>query len=174
MLTMTPAADFQVAAAPASQTIYPNQSGAISGTITALAGYSSSVTLSCTGTPPPTCTPSLTTLTPTAAGVPFTLTMASGSSLTYDFNLHVVGSDSKTTTHDVPLLLNVADFTLGAPTPSSLNVFPGGSAPFAVQVGATGAFNSVVDLSCNAPATGVTCSFSPSGAVNPSQAPRST
>ncbi len=164
-LTITPVADFELAAAPASITLYPNETGIISGTVTAVAGYSNSVTLTCMGSTPPTCSFSPATLTPTPAGVPFTLTVAGASSATYNFNLQATGSDS--TTHQVPLTVNVADFTLGAPSPATLSVLPGASSPFTVQVGATGAFNSTVDLSCNVPATGVTCSFSPSATVNP-------
>jgi uncharacterized membrane protein len=168
-LTITPVADFLLSAAPTSMTLYPNQTGTVSGTVTAVAGYSSSVTLSCMGSAPQTCTFSPTTLTPTAAGVPFTLTVANPTSATFNFNLLATGSDSKTTTHQIPLTVNVADFTLGAPSPSSLNSLPGQSSPFSMQVSASGAFNSTVDLSCNAPASGVTCAFAPSAAVNPTQ-----
>ncbi len=166
-LTITPVADFLLAAAPASMTIYPNQTGTVSGTLTAVAGYSNSVTLSCMGAAPQTCSFSPATLTPTTAGVPFTLTVANPTSATFNFNLLATGSDSKTTTHSVPLTVNVADFLLGTPAPSSLTSLPGESMNFAMLVSATGAFNSAVNLSCNAPATGVTCGFAPSASVSP-------
>lgn len=166
-LTITPVADFLLAAAPTSMTLYPNQSGTVSGTVTAVAGYSSSVTLSCMGTAPQTCTFSPTTLTPTTSGVPFTLTVANPTSATFNFNLLATGSDSKTTMHTVPLTVNIADFLLGAPSPSSVTSLPGATSNVAMQVSSAGAFNSTVDLSCNAPATGVTCAFSPSASVTP-------
>ncbi len=168
-LTITPVADFLLSAAPTSMTLYPSQTGTVSGTITAVAGYSNSVTLSCMGSAPQTCTFSPTTLTPTTTGVPFTLTVANPTSATFNFNLLATGSDSKPTTHQIPLTVNIADFTLGAPSPSSLNSLPGQSSPFSMQVSASGAFASTVDLSCNAPASGVRCAFAPSAAVNPTQ-----
>ncbi len=166
-LTITPVADFLLAAAPTSMTIYPNQSGTVSGTVTAVAGYSSSVTLSCMGTTPQTCSFSPATLTPTTSGAPFTLTVANPTSATFNFNLLATGSDSQTTTHTVPLTVNVADFQLGVPSPSAVTSLPGASSNFAMQVSATGAFTSAVNLSCNAPAVGVTCNFVPSASVSP-------
>ena len=167
MLTITSVPDFLLAAAPTSMTLYPNQSGTVSGTVTAVAGYSNSVTLTCMGAAPQTCSFSPTTLTPTPSGVPFTLTVANPTSSTFNFNLLATGSDSKTTTHTVPLTVVVADFLLGTPSPASLTSLPGGNSSFAMQVSAAGAFNSAVDLSCNAPVTGVTCAFAPSASVSP-------
>jgi uncharacterized membrane protein len=166
-LTITPVADFLLSAAPTSMTLYPAQQGTISGTLTAVAGYSSSVTLSCMGTAPQTCTFSPNPITPTTAGAPFTLTVANPASATFNFNLLATGGDSKTTTHSIPLTVNVADFNIGAPSPATLTSLPGQNTSFAMQVSATGAFTSAVDLSCNAPATGVGCSFAPSASVNP-------
>ncbi len=167
MLTITSVPDFLLEAAPTSMTLYPNQSGTVSGTVTAVAGYGSSVTLSCMGAAPQTCSFSPTTFTPTPSGVPFTLTVANPTSATFNFNLLATGSDSKTTTHTVPLTVNVADFLLGAPSPATLTSLPGANSNFAMQVSATGVFNSPVDLTCNAPATGVTCAFAPSASVSP-------
>jgi hypothetical protein len=166
-LTITPVADFLMNAAPTSMTLYPTQQGTVSGTLTAVAGYGSSVTLSCMGTAPQTCTFSPNPITPTTSGVPFTLTVANPTSTTFNFNLLATGSDSKTTTHSIPLTVNVADFNLGAPSPATLTSLPGQNTSFAMQVSATGAFTSAVDLSCNTPATGIGCSFAPSASVNP-------
>jgi len=168
-LTITPVADFLLSAEPTSMTLYPNQSGTVSGTLTAVAGYSSVVTLSCmpSASAPSTCAFSPNPITPTTSGVAFTLTVASPTSATYNFNLQATGNDSKTTTHTVPLTVNVADFNLGAPSPATLTALPGQGTSFGFQVTATGAFNTSVDLTCNNPATGVSCGFSPSASVNP-------
>src|SRR5438067_1130472 len=115
---------------------------------------------------PPTCAFSPASLTPTSSGAPFTLTVASSATTNYAFNVQGLGSDSLQ--RQVPAAVNVSDFTLSAPTPSALSVTPGSSAQFTIQVGAAGSFSALVDLTCNVPATGITCSFSPSGSVMPS------
>ena len=58
------------------------------GTLTASGGYSSAVNLRCAGAVPLTCTPTPSTLTPTAAGAPFTVT-ADGTTLNTPGNLQV-------------------------------------------------------------------------------------
>lgn len=169
ILTITPVADFLLSAAPTTMTLYPNQTGMVSGTLTAAAGYSSAVTLSCMGSAPPTCSFSPNPVTPDTTGAPFTLTAGGPGVNTFNFNLLATGSDSKTTTHLIPLTVNIADFALGAPNPSTLSSVPGGNSSFTMQLTALGAFSSAVNLTCNAPAAGVTCAFAPSASVNPTQ-----
>ncbi len=154
------------------QTVFPTQTTTFDGTLTAQAGYASTVNLSCTGAAPATCT-----LTPTKAtfsGNPtatYTLT-AGGSVGDYSFNAHAVGTDPYTITHDAAVTLHVVDFNLTAPSPNSLSVAQGGtSGASTFQVTAAGSFAETVTLSCSAglPAEAA-CVFSPSSSVNPTSA----
>jgi hypothetical protein len=150
-------------------TVFPTQTATFDGTLTAKAGYSSPVDLSCTGAAPATCTlqPAQVTFSgnPTA---PYTL-MAGGLAGDYSFNVHAVGTDGNAITHDAPVTLHVVDFNLTAPTPNSLSVAQGGtSGASSFQVTAAGSFAGAVTLSCSAglPA-GAACVFSPSSSVSP-------
>lgn len=163
-LTITPVPDYSITIGPASLTIFPNQNGTFSGIASAFGGYSHSVALTCTAPAPPTCSFSPASVTPTANGTPFTLTVASSSTTSYAFNVQGTGSDSLK--RQAPVTVDVSDFTLSAATPLALNLTPGSSAQFTIQVGASGGFNALVDLTCNS-ASVVTCAFSPSGSVTP-------
>jgi hypothetical protein len=163
-LTITTVPDFLLDVSPASLTIFPNQTGTFAGVLTAVGGFNHSVTLSCAPSAPPTCKFTPATVTPTPAGASFTLSVASSATTSYSFNVQGTGNG---VTHQAPVTVSVSDFTISAPSPSSLNITPGGTSQFTTQIGAAGMFNAAVDLSCNAPAAGVTCSFSPSASVNP-------
>ncbi len=163
-LTITSVPDYSITMGPSSLTIFPGQNGTFSGLATAFGGYNHPVTLSCTAPAPPTCSFFPTSVTPTATGAPFTLTVASTSTSSYGFNVQGTGSDSLKRV--APVTVNVSDFTLGAASPSALSLTPGSSSQFSLQVGAAGTFAALVDLSCTAP-TPITCSFSPSGSVTP-------
>jgi hypothetical protein len=166
---LTPVPDFQISVPNSTLTIFPTQTATFNGTLTALTGYNSVVTLSCAGTVPPTCTPNPVTLTPVASpGKAFTVA-AAGAIGDYVFNIHAVGSDASSITHDASLTLHVVDYSLGAPAPSSVTVQQGAtSSPVTFAVNGLGSFAGTVTLSC--PATGmpagVSCSFSPSGSVS--------
>ena len=167
---LTPVPDFQLAVPNSTLTIFATQTATFNGTLTALSGYNSPVTLSCTGTVPSTCTPNPVTLTPAVApGKAFTVA-AAGAVGDYLFNIHAVGSDASTTTHDASnLALHVVDYSLGAPAPSAITVQQGStSSPATFAVNGLGSFSGTITLSC--PATGmpagVSCSFSPSASVS--------
>src|ERR1035438_6136736 len=78
------------------QTVFAPQTAAFNGILTAQAGYSNAVNLSCTGATPATCTLAPTPVTPTAT---YTLT-AGGVAGDYSFNAHAVGTDPDAITHD--------------------------------------------------------------------------
>ncbi len=147
------------------QTVFPSQTATFDGKLTAEVGYSNPVNLSCTGTAPSTCTLQPTPLTPTAA---YTLT-AGGTVGDYSFNVHAVGTDPFTITHNATVTLHVVDFDLTAPSPNSLSVAQGGtSATSTFQVSASGSFLGTVTLSCSAGLpSGAACLFSPSSSVSP-------
>jgi hypothetical protein len=169
LLTTFPDFSFSVANTP--MTVFASQQPAqFNGTMVALNGYNSSVTLNCAPgptAPPPTCSVAPGSIKPTAAGAPFTVT-ASGTPQSYAFNVHAVGTDPHGITHDSPVTLNVVDFALTAPSPPSIGVGPSSvSGPVSFQVTAQGPFNDTVNLSCGGLPTGASCNFLPASSVNP-------
>ena len=91
-------ADFAIAVTAIPNTTAVNQNATWSGTLTALNGYSGSVTFACTTGAPGTCiTPA--PLTPTAGGTAFTVTL--GNSTAGTFNFAIQGTDGSLT-HATP------------------------------------------------------------------------
>jgi hypothetical protein len=79
--------NFSVAVTAAPNSTMVNQTVTWNGTVTALNGYSGSVTLSCAAGAPGTCmTPPL-PITPTTAGTPFSVTLASTTAGTFNFTI---------------------------------------------------------------------------------------
>jgi hypothetical protein len=169
-LLAVPTFEIQIATNPL--TVFGTSPAIFTGTITALNGYNSSVTLSCTAgstAPPSPCTPNPATLAPSPAGSPFSVTTGSVIG-DYSFNLLGVGSDSQNTTQIVAMVLHVVNFGITTPSPSVV-IEPRGatSPPVSFQVTAQGSFNQSVTVSCSfAPViTGATCVFTPGAVVNP-------
>jgi hypothetical protein len=166
-------ADYVLSISNTPQTIFTGSQAVFQGTAYAIDGYSSVVTLSCQSgvtSPPAMCLPQPSSITPTAGGAAFTLT-AGGADGAYTFNLHGLGSDTNHITHDSSITLNVVDFNLSPPSPSSVSVEPGQtSKPIQFQVTAAGPFNDSVNLSCTGLPTGATCNFAPLSPVDPTSA----
>jgi hypothetical protein len=162
--------DFQINVSNDPLTIFAVQTATFNGTISALNGYSNNVNLSCTAgatNTPQNCTPSPASILLTASGASFVVN-ASGNAGDYAFNLHSVGADSTTVTHDFALTLHIVDFTLAAPSPSSVTVTPGNASDsVSVLVSALGSFSGSVTLSCSNLPTGASCQFQPSSTVSP-------
>ena len=163
-LVTTP--DYQIAISNTPQTVLQNQTVTFNGTLTAISGYASPVTLSCTGTTPAPCTFSPSnSITPTPGGAPFSVSLNSGAVIAnYNFNIH--GTDG-TLTHDFSVTLNVTDFSMGTPNPATVSVEQGGTSD-ATQytLGSLGPFNGSVSLSCSAGLpTGASCNFAPSSQI---------
>jgi hypothetical protein len=162
------APDYHIATTSSNVTLFPTQTATLNGTLTALNGYSSQVTLSCAGTVPPTCSTNPTLVNwPTPPVVAFSVT-AAGPIGDYSFSIHAVGSDPSTIAHDAPIVLHVVDFGLSAPSPASVSVAQGStSTPVTFQVTAQGSFSGTVLLSCpSGLPNGANCSFSPSASVS--------
>lgn len=166
-LVITP--DFQFSIANSPQTVFVGQMASFDGIMSALNGYTSSVTLSCVAgtTPPPnTCTPSPATLTPTSK-TPFTLT-TNGALGDYSFNLQARGSDASHITHAVPVVLHVVSFGLSSPSPASVTVGRGStSPPVSFQVTAAGSFQQTVTVSCSTTIPSAICNLLPGTTVSP-------
>ena len=147
-LVITP--DFQMSVSNSPLTVFLGQTTTFSGTVSALNGYTNSVTLSCvagSNSPPSTCSPSPSTLTP-GTKTPFTVTVG-GASGDYNFNLQGAGSDTKHVTHQLPLTLHVVNFGMTAPSPANVTVSRGTTAsPVSFQITAAGSFDQSVNVSC--------------------------
>ncbi|MFZ0417340.1 MAG: hypothetical protein WAM04_04500 [Candidatus Sulfotelmatobacter sp.] len=164
--------DFQIAVPNPSLTIFPGSTINFNGTVTSINGYDNSVELSCTaGTsaPPVPCVPSPGILTPTFAGVAFSVNAGSSTIGDYNFNVQGLGTDPNNTAHLAALTLNVVDFSMTAPSPGSVIEPRGATSPaVSFQLTAQGSFNQSVTLSCNAGQLvfGATCGFTPSATFN--------
>jgi hypothetical protein len=161
--------DYHIAIASPTLTIFPSQSVVFNATLSVMNGYTSAVELSCTAgeTPPPlSCGPPVNLPQPGN----FTVSAsAGGAAQDYLFNIHGVGADAATITHDAPVTLHVVDFALSAPSLASVTMAQGStSAGVAFVVSGAGAFSGTVTLAC--PTSGmpdrVSCSFSPSASVS--------
>jgi hypothetical protein len=162
--------DFQLNVSNNPLTIFATQTATFNGTISVLNGYNSNVNLSCSAgatNPPQNCEPSPALILPAPTGASFAIN-ASGSAGDYAFNLHTVGADSASVTHDLALTLHIVDFTLSAPSPSTVSVTPGNtSASLSLLVSALGSFSGSVTLSCSNLPTSASCQFQPSTTVSP-------
>jgi len=171
--TLISAPDFEFGASDTPSTVFPGQTAVFNGTLQALDGYTSLVNLSCVNGPTPkpaTCSVTPSSLTPTSSGAPFTVN-ASGPVADYLFDVHGVGTDLNTITHNSSLMLHVVDFNLTTLAPASLTVnTSSSSAPVSFQVTAAGSFNAAVTLSCTGLPAGAACNFQPSNSVNPTSA----
>src|SRR6202040_664907 len=85
-----------------------NQNVTWEGALTASNGYSGSVALTCTAGAPATCAIVPATVTPTAGGIAFTVTLGSATNGTFNFKIQ--GTDG-TLTHSTP----TETLTVGAP-----------------------------------------------------------
>jgi hypothetical protein len=163
-LVVTP--DFFLSVSNTPMTVYVgNLPAEFKGLATSLNGYSSQISLTCTTgatKPPVSCSINPPALVPSTLGTPFIVT-ASDQPADYLFN--ATGTDSHTVTHSSPITLNIVDFGLTTPSPSSITVEPGtSSGPVKFQVMAQGSFDGAVNLSCAGLPTGATCNFQPANA----------
>ena len=140
--------DFSIAVIATPNTTVVNQNVKWNGTLTALNGYSGSVTLTCTNGHPGTCT-TPPTVTPTVGGAPFTVTLGSATAGTFDFTIQ--GTDGTLTRATVPESLTVGtDVTWTDTASDTATVLAGKSASYtflAAPVGG-GAFSSAVTFEC--------------------------
>ena len=161
LTVIVPSPDFNpvVAATPSASVV--GQNVMWNGTLTALSGYSGTVSLSCVGAIPTTCRVNPSSLAPTASGAPFTVTV--GNATTGTFNFSIQGTDG-TLTHTQPVSLTVGtDVTWTDTGSSSAAVEAGQSASYTFLAAPVGraTFSGAVNFACaNFPAL-TNCSFSP-------------
>ncbi|HEX6805329.1 MAG TPA: hypothetical protein VF133_16745 [Terriglobales bacterium] len=166
-LTVGAVPDYTLAIANPSLTAQVNASAAFNGTLTSVNGYSSAVAMTCGNGAPATCTANPSNTVPTAAGVPFTVTVSSSVAQSYAFKLNAVGSDASAIAHSAAVTFTSLpnqgfDFTMGA-TPSTQSVAAGKTATYTVAVNPnTGSFPKAVNLTCSGAPAATTCTFTPS------------
>ena len=170
-LAVTPT--FQIAVSNSPLTVFSGTNGAFAGTLNAVNGYASPVTLTCVPigvavlpnpcsiSPPPPLTP--------GPNAKFNVSVG-GMPGEYNFNLQGVGADG-TQIPPVPLTLLVVSFALTTPSPANLTVPRGTtSSPASFQVTAAGSFNQSVSISCNVAIANSVCALTPGTTVNPTSA----
>jgi hypothetical protein len=165
-LIVSAAPDYGVTIANTSLSGNVNTSATFNGTLMAINGYGSLVSLSCGTGAPPVCTPNPANATPTAAGTPFTVTVSSDTAQSYNFNVIAAGSGAGTITHSVALtyfatVSQGSDFSISA-SPTTDSITAGQTAQFTVTlIPTSGAFASSVALSCSGLPALANCTFNP-------------
>ena len=157
------APDFLVSAMPGSQTLTPGASMTDTVTVSAVNGFTGTVSLSVSGLPSG-ATGSFSPASVNGAGTA-TLTVATASSTVLaTYTLTITGtSGGLTHSTTVTLIVQAAatpDFSISA-TPNSQMATAGGSASYTVTVGAVNGFAGTVSLSVSGLPSGATGSFSP-------------
>ncbi|MBZ5707039.1 MAG: hypothetical protein LAN63_16965 [Acidobacteriia bacterium] len=159
-LTVTALADYTLVVSNPSLSATAGGQATFNGTLTAFNGYSSLVNVNCGAGAPPTCPP--TSVTPSAGGAAFTVTVSSSVVQNYNFSIAGVGTDPSTIAHAMAVSFNSTfDFqitnntstqtvTAGTPAMYNLDVMPVGSN-----------FPSNVILSCSGLPLHSSCSFNP-------------
>lgn len=149
--------DYTISISNPTLLTYPGNSVTFNGTLTSLNSYASPVTVSCdassssgSGPLPQTCSSSPVAPVPTASGTAFTVSASNPSIGDFYFRVQGVGSDSNVLVRQAAVTLRVIDFTLGTPTPSSVNNLPHGNSTI-VQISVTslGSFDQQVTVSCD-------------------------
>jgi hypothetical protein len=102
-------ADYRLAVSNSPLTVFSGQTGAFSGTITDLNGYTNSVALSCGADAPSTC--SVAQSPPSGSSTPFNVAVE-GAPGDYNFNLQGLGADPNHIAHSAAVTLHVVSFAL--------------------------------------------------------------
>ncbi len=169
-LTVTaPAPDFAIAVTATPNTTTVNQDVTWNGTLTAMNGYSGTVTLTCTAGAPGMCAFTPPTVAPAAGGTAFTATLGSATPGTFNFTIQ--GTDG-TRTHATPtetltVTAQTGDFTWTDTGSTSATVAAGQSVSYtfsAAPVGA-GTFAAAVSFTCSGLPALTSYTFSPASIV---------
>jgi parallel beta-helix repeat protein len=160
--------DFTISVLPSSQTVVAGNSTNYTATISAVNGFSGTVTFSASGLP----TGATANFVPTSVNSAGSSTMTVTTTITTAPGTYTVtvtgtsGSLAHSTT--VTLIINAPpNFSLSA-SPSSLTVVQGTNAVSTITVNPVNGFNSSVSLSASGLPSGVTASFNPSSTTTTS------
>jgi hypothetical protein len=156
----TPAPDYTLTVTPASLTKDVNTPGTFEGSLLSQYNYTSAVNLRCGAGAPPACTVSPATVTPTASGAPFTVTVQSYLAQSYSWQVQAAGTDASHVTHSTPLTFT-SQFTFAlVQLTGPQTVAPGQSASFQLTVTPPSGLNflNAVTIACVNPPAEITCS----------------
>jgi hypothetical protein len=136
------------------------------GTLTAINGYSTAVNLTCSGNVPTSgCqfSPSA-SITPSAGGAAFTVSVSSSTSQTYNFNIDASGAGALNASQSAAVVFNSAAFSLPANS-GSATVRAGGTAQYTLTFTPTGPSSTFIYPITFAPCAGLpnlsNCTFNP-------------
>ncbi len=153
--------DFSISATPTSQTVVKGNSTTYTSTITALNGFTGTVTFSASGLP----TGATATFNPTSVTTSgsSTMTVTTLSTTPTGTSTITITGTSGSTVHSTTVTLVVnsaADFSISA-TPASLTIARGTHNSYTVTVTAVGGFTGTVTLSVSGLPTGTQVRFNP-------------
>jgi len=162
-LVVTPAPDFSLSVSPATQSVTVGGSATYTASVSALNGFTGSVTFSVTGLPGG-ATASFSPASVSGSGSS-TLTVATTSSTATGSSTLSITGTSGALTHSATATLTVnpvavPDFSISA-TPASQTVTSGNSTTYTVKVGALNGFSGTVSLAASGLPAGATASFNP-------------
>lgn len=160
-----PVPSFAIAVTAIPNTTVANQNVTWNGAVTPLNGYSRSVTLTCTTGAPGTCMISPLTLTPTAGGAPFTVTLGSATAETFNFTIQATDGTltNATPTETLTVTDPSADFTWTDTGSATAAVLAGQTASYTFSAAPAGgaAFSSTVSFGCSDLPALTGCEFNP-------------
>ena len=167
-LTLTVTTDYSLSITNPSQTAYQNAVATFHGSLTSLNGYANPANLSCGPGAPPTCSVAPASVTPTADGAQFTVSVSSNQCGQYNFNIVAKGTDPLATTHSFPVVftsqsLAPPNYTLAIDNPS-LTTNVNTPTVFSGSLTGTACYSYPVQLTCGSGAP-PTCSISPASPV---------
>jgi plastocyanin len=154
--------DFSITSSPSALIAAPGGNASSSTTLSAIAGFNSSVDLDCSGLPVGiTCTFNPDPVTPTASS---TLTVdVNGSVPEALYNFQITGTAATfTRVFDMSINVTTAQDFQFACNPTSVTAGQGGSGTTTCTVTSINSYNTPVDLTCSNLPANVTCTFNPS------------
>lgn len=163
VINAAPTPDFSLTTSPSSQTVTVGGAASYTSTISALNGFTGTVTLTASGLPTgatATFNPSSVTTSGTSA-----LTISTTSSTPAGTSTITISGTSGSLTHtsQVTLVVNavaVPDFSISA-TPASQTVIVGSGTSYTATIGSINGFGGTVSLSASGLPTGATATFTP-------------
>jgi hypothetical protein len=161
-ISVTP--DYAIAVDKLQVFAFPNQTATFTGNLFALFAYSNSVMLSCGTGAPPSCSAPPSGVIPSSSGTAFAMNVSGPAVADYSFNIHGIGTDTNSTTHDLPVAFHVVDFSISAVQPTTVIAYQGSESQLSsINLLPSAQFSGTVTLSCdlNTLPAEATCYFSP-------------
>jgi subtilase family serine protease len=161
----TPAPDFTLAASPASQSVNQGITANYTVTLTALNGYTNSVTFSISSLP----TGATATFTPaslTGSGSSSLAISTTASTPVGSYPLTITGTDGALThTASITLVVTTPDFSLTA-TPAQQTIVAGDTANYTATIAALNGYTGTISLSVSGLPAGASPVFTPASITN--------